>query len=491
LIAIKQGEKVRTVVDLSSPEGHSFNDNICCDKLEKVYMSSVKQFSRTLAIAGKEAKLSKLDLVDAYKNVPCQLSELRIQGFSWMRRFFVETQQIFGAKSAVPNFDRLGHTIFVIVLAKCKVPRKFIHRTLDDVPVVSPKNVDWGTVFVDTYVNFCKEINIDVTVSCPKYEKAFVDSKYGKVLGIIFDTDSYCWRLPDEKIQKTAQCIKEALSKELDLKTFQSLMGRLNFAGQLSSFIQGFRFNLNKTLGRLQNGETAELSENARRDLLVWANFILDDNPWHPIELPHFSPPLSYDSFISDAAGCSENRAKNDLIGCGNVGINADGEIFFASQLFWPPGVLQTARDSGGKLYGQKTTTLEFLGILVPFMLIPHRMVNSYVVVSVDNTSCYYGWLNKQSAGEESASILIRTLHLLCHALQCIVHIEHLPRVSTEEATLVDRLSRNSTTSVSDKRLLKKYSSGVFPRSILDWLASPCDDWSLPTRILDEVLNKL
>jgi hypothetical protein len=38
LIAIKQGEKVRTVVDLSAPEGRSFNDNICIAKLEKVYM---------------------------------------------------------------------------------------------------------------------------------------------------------------------------------------------------------------------------------------------------------------------------------------------------------------------------------------------------------------------------------------------------------------------------------------------------------------------
>jgi hypothetical protein len=59
---------------------------------------------------------------------------------------------------------------------------------------------------VKTYVNLCKEINIDVTVSCPKFEKAFVNSTFGKVLGIFFDTKKLCWKLPDGKIEKTAIC---------------------------------------------------------------------------------------------------------------------------------------------------------------------------------------------------------------------------------------------------------------------------------------------
>jgi hypothetical protein len=402
-----------------------------------------------------------------------------------MTKFFVETQQIFGAKSAVPNFDRLGHTIFVLVIAKCKVQRDFIHRTLDDVPIISPKNVNWGTIFVNAYVEFCKELGTDVTTSCPKNEKAFVDSTRGKVLGIWFDTEMFCWKLPQEKTQKTAQCIKDALTGELDLKSFQSLMGRLNFAGQLCPFIQGFRFNLNRTLGRLQNGEKISLGKEARKDLLVWVNFILDENPWHPIQLEHFNPPLVYDKFISDAAGCSESSQENILLGCGNIGVDINNETFFASQLFWPPGVLQTTRDSEGKLYGQKTTTLEFLGILVPFMLIPERMVNSYVVVAVDNTSCYYGWLNRQAPGDESASVLIRTLHLLCSALQCEVHIEHLPRVSTKEAEIVERMSRETTTTPEDRALLRRCQAGIFPRSILSWMKQPWADWSLPERVLN------
>jgi hypothetical protein len=492
LIAVKQGEKVRTVIDLSSPTNYSFNDNIDVNSLEKVHMSSVKQFSKTLAMAGKFANISKLDLVDAYKNVPCQISELRTQGFCWLSKFFVETQQIFGAKSAVPNFDRLGNTILTLCLAKSKIPRFFVHRTLDDVPVVSPAHTQWGEDFVEKYLDICKNINIDVTTSCEKFEKAFLNSHYGKVLGVFFDTEKFAWSLPKRKIEKTLFCIEKTLdSSHLDLKEFQTLMGRLNFAGQLSPFMQAFKFNLNRILGKLQRNEKTTLSQQAVKDLHVWANFLLDESPWHTLCTPHFSPPLAYDCYISDAAGCSENRDTNDLIGCGNVGIGHDSEVIFVSQLFWPPGVLQNARDSDGKLYGQKTTTPEFLGILVPFLTVPASLAGKYIVVMVDNTSCFYGWINKQSAGDESASILIRTLHLICSALHCEVHIEHLPRVSNWQADLVDRLSRDSTTTVEDKKLLKTFEGHIFPSTLLKWMKNPREDWDLPLLLVNEVLNKV
>jgi hypothetical protein len=42
----------------------------------------------------------KRDLFDAYKNIP---------GFRWFGKSFTETQKVFGDKSAVAGFDRLGH----------------------------------------------------------------------------------------------------------------------------------------------------------------------------------------------------------------------------------------------------------------------------------------------------------------------------------------------------------------------------------------------
>jgi hypothetical protein len=341
-------------------------------------------------------------------------------------------------------------------------------------------------------LSICKDIGVEVTSSCPKNEKAFVESYYGKVLGVFFDTQKFAWKMPDPKVNKTLSQIEKILnSPEVDLKEFQQLVGRLNFVGQLSMFMQGFRFNINKTLGKLQSEERAPVSDEAKQDLHVWANFLLDEDDWHTISTPHFSPPLSAVFYTSDAAGCSENRCRQDLIGCGNVGVDFEGCITFASQLFWPPGVLQEVHDKSGKLYGQKTTTLEFLGILVPFLKTPNEVAGSYVVVRVDNISCFYGWVNRQAPGDESASILIRTLHLLCYALECEIHIEHLPRVSTWEAELVDRLSRESSTTLGDRELLKKHERGKFPRTLLEWMKNPVEDWKLPEKIVEEVLTIL
>jgi hypothetical protein len=492
ILAIDQGDKVRTVLDLSSPKNFSFNSTVDEKKLEKVHMSSAKQFAKTLAIAGKNAEISKIDMVDAYKNIPSKINDLNLQGFFWLDKYFVETRQIFGAKTAVPNFDTLGNTILSLALCNTKMPSCFVHRTLDDVPIVSPANTSWGKDFVKVYLDLCKSLNIDVTVSCPKNEKAFLHSFQGKVLGIIFDSSQGTWKLPEKKIQKTVIAIKKILeSNMLDLKEFQSMMGRINFAGQLSPFMQGFKFNLNKILGQLQNNKCVRLSDEARNDLYVWCNFLLDSEVWHPIVLPHFYPPLAYDCFVSDAAGCNEFSSKQYRIGCGNIGQNSDGDIIFVSQLLWPREILQTKRDPEGKLYGHKTTTLEFLGILLPFVRIPQYMQGRYIVVKVDNIGCYYGWLNRQSAGDATASVLIRTLHLLVERLGCEIHIDHLPRVSTWQAELADRLSREVTTTPDDKNLLQSFEKGQLPESLADWLLNPCEDWSLPEKVLYEVIKNL
>jgi hypothetical protein len=65
---------------------------------------SVKQFSKTLAIAGKFSKISKLDLVDAYKNVSCQISKLRLQRFSMALKILCRDPAHFWSKISSSKF---------------------------------------------------------------------------------------------------------------------------------------------------------------------------------------------------------------------------------------------------------------------------------------------------------------------------------------------------------------------------------------------------
>ena len=65
------------------------------------------------------------------------------------------------------------------------------------------------------------------------------------------------------------------------------------------------------------------------------------------------------------------------------------GLIIFVYQLFWPPRVLSFVLDKKGSCLGNKSTTLEMLGILILFVVIPEQLVNQHVIVKVENIACY------------------------------------------------------------------------------------------------------
>jgi hypothetical protein len=147
--------------------------------------------------------------------VPCRIYDLRLQGFSWLSKFFIETKQIFGARTAVANYDILGNTVRTLVLTNCDIPGKYVHRHLDDIPVVGPEKSGWCQQFTDEFRKFAEDINMKLAPDCPMLEKAFSNSKTGKVLGIVFDTRTLSWRLPAEK---NAKCIRK-VSEVLNAKT--------------------------------------------------------------------------------------------------------------------------------------------------------------------------------------------------------------------------------------------------------------------------------
>ena len=124
LKAVDQGEKIRQVLNVSLPIGASFNDNVDELGLEKVSMSMARKVSYSIMDAGRNAGLCKFNLVDAYKNVPAKIFDLRLQGFFWLGKYFVENRQIFGAKTAVSNFDRVGKTILLLSLCYEKRERE-------------------------------------------------------------------------------------------------------------------------------------------------------------------------------------------------------------------------------------------------------------------------------------------------------------------------------------------------------------------------------
>jgi hypothetical protein len=327
MIAIIKGEKTRPVLNVSVPEENSFNDNVDIFEVERVHMDTAKTFSYTILRAGKGARLDKTDVKDAFKNVPARIEDLRLHGFKVLDRYFMELRMIFGARTALANYDVLGNTLEKLAIAESGIPRCFVLRAVDDQPVATPRKSDYGHRFVQAYKGICKSINMEIADDCADCEKAFTDKRIGKVLGVWFDSDTLTWKLPSKKNQGTLEKIKNAVQDEnVSLVQMQSLMGSLNFLTMMCPFLKSFKFNLNRELSlRIKDeGFTGRLEREAVRELEVFTN-ILTGDAWLPIALEPTAAPPSAVTFTSDAAGLPNNRRFEAGIGCAAVGVDGAG----------------------------------------------------------------------------------------------------------------------------------------------------------------------
>lgn len=494
LMAIDQGLKIRPVLNGSLPENNSLNSNVDPAQVEQVEMCSARCFSYSVKEAGVNAYIAKMDMQNAYKNVPCVPSEYRLQGFHWLGRYFVETTQIFGAKTAVCNFDVLGNSLLTLTLTECSIHRSLVHRQLDDVPVVAPEHRKfWCEEFVQKYKNNCESVGISLAEDDPNCDKAFSLSQEGKVLGIYFRTEDLSWAYPSEKKLKLLKSIVEFLdSKKVSLLQMQCLMGRINDVCLMIPFLKCYKHSLNALLSWLQLHPNClgNPSEQSRKDARVWARFLQDVDEFHPICPRPAAPPISHFCFTSDAAGFSELTPFNVNVGVGVVGFNPDDEICFAHQSFWPKELFQTC-DAKGASYGSKTLFLEFVGLIIPFLLIPKLLKNSHVVLNVDNIGCYYAWQNRTVKNDVCAAILVRALVVISAFLEIQVHVKHLPRMSSWDARLCDRMSRSHTTTSQDRRLLNNFKDLDLPIAMKNWLKKPVENWDLCMELLDCVKEKI
>jgi hypothetical protein len=297
LMAVVQPDKVRPVLNVSSPKGDSFNSMVDENETEAVKMASAKKFGKNLLECGVNATMSKHDLVAAYKQVPCKIKDLRLQGFSWLGRFFVETRQVFGAKTSVCNYDIVGETLKLLASLQCDTPPHLILRQVDDVPVVGSEGSGHCEQFSEAYKTLCKELNVGLAKDCPLSDKAFTCQKRGKVLGVMFDSTDLTWRLSDSKVNKAVSSVCKAYHSEIStLQEWQRLMGRLNDVSQMCSFMKVFRQPINKCISDIPSDAPPEcdvvVSAEARNDLLVWYGFLTSPHKWLPIEENRLTPPI-------------------------------------------------------------------------------------------------------------------------------------------------------------------------------------------------------
>jgi hypothetical protein len=193
LMAAVKKNKVRPIMNLSSPKGSSFNDALDETEINLLGMSSAKLFGEAVRKMGKGAVFSKQDIQDAYKLIPNPKEQWQFYGFEWLGKFFYDTTTVFGSKAAPASFDPLPETIVNIVCTLGKIPKNLVHRQLDDIPMVSPEGSRLTERFTKLYQEICKSVNVPLAPFCDKHEKAFSPTTFGTVLGINFDSVQMTW----------------------------------------------------------------------------------------------------------------------------------------------------------------------------------------------------------------------------------------------------------------------------------------------------------
>jgi len=428
--------------------------------------------------------------------MPAKLEDLRLQGFTWLGAYFVETQQAFGSKVAVAAFDRLALTLADIAAIHAHLPAHLMHRTLDDLPIVVPAGSGLGDRFANIYRSLCNKVGVKLAPNCKNHVKAFEKSTQGTVLGIRFDTVNSTWSISIEKQTSLLNKISKSMQgTPMTLLETQQLVGSLNDFGQMCQFLRGFRLPIQSFLSSFVGDENISLvpTEEMKADLRVWAAAVAEAGRGLPI--PHRLPSFhncKY-TFVSDAAGAQFCKVDGRFIpygpsqerGAASVNSLETGKLWFCNVIYWPDEFLFHGRDSLDHAYGCKSATLEVIALILPFLSIPAKLIGQKVLLLTDNMSVVFGWDSKKINHDKSASIFIRALHIIAFYLGCSVQIEHLPRVSTPSAVLADSLTRKSTTTDSVSRMIDGIVSYHVPSVLTDWLLQPTEDWDLAIRLLD------
>jgi hypothetical protein len=86
------------------------------------------------------------------------------------------------------------------------------------------------------------------------------------------------------------------------------------------------------------------------------------------------------------------------------IGPDENGNTLLVFQLWWPKKLMTLQADRKGSRFGCKTATLEMVGALLPFLLIPQKLKNQHVVVKVDNMACMYSCENHYMKGDVSTA---------------------------------------------------------------------------------------
>lgn len=410
LVPKKQAGEFRMIHHLSYPEGGSVNDYID-PNLASVQYTSFDEAIAMMQKLGHNCKLFKMDLKNAFRNLPINPQDFHLLGFSFKEQFYFDKALVFGASISCSIFERFARFLEFSV-SKRMTSGELIHY-LDDF-LGGNTDCDNCRLNMQVFQQVMQELGVPIAT-----EKTAGPSEVLVFLGLLLNSIDMTVSIPLEKLEEIRQKIKHVMSKEkVTLKEMQSLIGSLNFCCRAIIMGRPFcRRMIDKTCGLTKPFHHLRVSKGMRQDLLMWLHFFESHNGI---------------SVFHDQAWLSNTEVQLFTDSAGGPGLGFG--IFFQGhwcQASWP----KDWHDSG---ITHDITVLELFPIVVAMFIWGLELRNKKIRFNCDNIAVVH-IINKLSSKSEPVMCLVRILTLRCLQLNVLVKARH---VEGAKNSICDALSR-------------------------------------------------
>lgn len=274
----KYSGKKRLIVDMSAPhdnsEHKSINDLIDKDDFSLSYIK-VDDAIHIIHKLGEGCTLTKIDLKDAFKQIPIHRSMWPFHGIQWRGNYYFYCRLVFGSRSSPAIYDMIGKAISWI--AKNNYGLLDLLRYLDDYLKIDPPNSDPGKSMALLTMLFKR-------LGLPTSPSKCMEGQIMEFLGILLDCIKMEARLGPEKYDRIKNLIHAFLQRDTCTKReLLSLIGHLSFASKVNipgrTFMSRLIFK-STTVPKLHSKIT--LDDETKNDLVVWRDMFRE---WNGITL--------------------------------------------------------------------------------------------------------------------------------------------------------------------------------------------------------------
>ena len=431
--------KWRLIVDLSAPEGSSVNDGIARDLCSTSYLA-MDEVIACIVRLGKESLIAKMDIKQAYRNVPIHPDDRRLLGMKWRDQVFVDKVLPFGLRSAPLIFTALADCLQWIMQRRGASP---LFHYLDDFLTVGRPQSDQCASNMQIMKQACSDTGTPI-----EPDKCEGPATVMGFLGLELDTEKLEMRLPQDKLHNLLEAMSSWRGRKACRKReLLSLIGSLSHACKAvrpgRAFLRRL-IDLSSVVKHLDH--YVRLSRSARSDIEWWYRFA---SKWNGSAMMSVVSRNQPDITVSSDASGSW--------GCGAL----CGSLWF--QLKW-----------AGAVVDSHITVKELVPIVIAAAIWGEQWAGSTVLANCDNAAVV-AIINQGSSKDQECMHLMRCLSFIAAQFNFNLVAAHIKGVDN---TLADALSRNNALLFFAQLPHAHPDPSTIPPELLDLLLLSKPDWT-------------